>query len=88
MIRNVENNSRKWKHFEMGVIRGNGKRENYYFAVHELALFFEVYIFASLPAMTISIVDTSRVIRIHIPVSLINGTVPFVGGFKSHSQPL
>ena len=25
MIRNVENNSRKWKHFEMGVIRGNGK---------------------------------------------------------------
>ena len=26
MIRNVENNSRKWKHFEMGVIRGNGKR--------------------------------------------------------------
>jgi hypothetical protein len=27
VIRNVENNSRKWKHFEMGIIRGNGKRE-------------------------------------------------------------
>lgn len=74
--------------FERGTFRLNGKRENYYFAVHELALFSDVYIIASLPDMTISIVDASRVIRIHIPVPLINGTVPFVGGFKSHPQPL
>lgn len=60
----------------------------YYLVTHELALFFEVYIIASLPDMTTSIVDTSSVIRIHIPVSLINGTIPFSGGLTSHPQPL